>query len=446
MALVDEQGHPFYPQRYKEGGIYIRGKIASANLRSGLGYGSVRLRYEGGGVKASQSFFFSLTLDGTPEIKQINALHSPLLENRRETLKQGLPPSPLPAEEPEPTLLSLMDTSFPRFNKKWQDGTVQINNGIFRPKTIVQVKTALYFELTSNATFLGFYVPSSPRTVAVCGVLAGRAREIARQMAETGLLVIVRSPGENPQEVRNYGFTGKVYIHHDDALTHQEMGNIEGIFHAHRLEVVLRGPDFLTTAWIAWKTKQTEEEKLPKTEPAIDGEVYRLVMSPRVMEWDLVRQVFQASGRKDDPLIDTDILVEMYLVNKSTERVRYIREMRLSAEVDGKRIPFIRQRDLFAEEFNGKKFDYGIRDASETFRENPKPLKQLGSELPLALAPEQPAEGWVRFMAKNINPDKIASGTIMLTVVDSVGKEYSIHKVPVERERRGEISLRRLAG
>jgi diguanylate cyclase (GGDEF)-like protein len=187
----------------------------------------------------------------------------------------------------------------------------------------------------------------------------------------------------------------------------------------------------------------------PKTQPAdaqsgIDGEVYRLVKSPRVMEWEFVKQIYKASGRKDDPVVDTDILVEMYLVNKSADRTRYIREMRLSAEIDGERIPFVRQPDLLAEAVGDAKFEYGMRDRLETFQEPPRPLQQLGREFPLALAPEQPAEGWTRFMAKNINPDKVASGTIMLTVIDSVGTEYSIHKVPIERERRGEVSLRRL--
>jgi hypothetical protein len=62
-------------------------------------------------------------------------------------------------------------------------------------------------------------------------------------------------PGENPQHVRNFTFTGKVYIHHVDRLTHEQMGYIENAFHAQKLEVVLRGPDFLTQAWIAWKEK-----------------------------------------------------------------------------------------------------------------------------------------------------------------------------------------------
>jgi hypothetical protein len=129
----------------------------------------------------------------------------------------------------------------------------------------------------------------------------------------------------------------------------------------------------------------------------------------------------------------------MYVVNRSSDKTRYIRDMNLSAEVSGKEVQFKRQDDLLAHEFDDRQYEYGLRDREDTFREEPQPLKRLYSQLPLALAPEQPAKGWVRFMATEINANKITQGTIKLTVIDSLGKEYSIHKVPMERERRGEI-------
>jgi len=164
-------------------------------------------------------------------------------------------PAPIPVEEPEPTLVSLMDTSFPRFDKLAKDMPIKFDDG-----TALMVRTVLYFEKTANATFLGFHVPSSPDTVAACLILAKQAREIAQHMAEGGLLIRVRAQGENPQEVRNYSFTGKVYIHHDDHLSHKQMGEIEDAFHLLKLEAVLRGPDFLTLAWIAWKEKSLKRK------------------------------------------------------------------------------------------------------------------------------------------------------------------------------------------
>jgi hypothetical protein len=181
----------------------------------------------------------------------------------------------------------------------------------------------------------------------------------------------------------------------------------------------------------------------PTTEPPIDGEVYRLAMSPRSAAWELVKGIYQHQGRADEAVIDTDILVEMYLVNRDTEKTRYIRELQLYAEIDEKEVLFKRKDDFLAKDFNNQEWEYGLRSNPKTLAEEPATLKRLFSSLPITLTPEQPTEGWVRFMATAINPDKIRQGSIKLTVIDSVGKEYSIHKVPLERERLGEIALRR---
>ena len=173
----------------------------------------------------------------------------------------------------------------------------------------------------------------------------------------------------------------------------------------------------------------------------IDGEVYRLVMSPRVMSWELFRDIHRAAGKSDKALLDTDILVEMYLVNKHADKARYIRELQLFAQVDGVQVEFKRQDDLSSHDEN---FDYGLSGEGAQFAKETTPLKRLCERLPLALAPEQPIEGWVRFMASEINPEKIAKGTIRLVVIDSVGNKYPIQKVPVGRERCGEIGLLRV--
>jgi hypothetical protein len=152
--------------------------------------------------------------------------------------------------EPEPTLLSLLVSSFPRFHTIGYDLPLQFDDG-----TVLTVRAVLYYELTSNATFLGVQIPSSPETLSACVVLAKQAREIAEHLPQAGVLITSTALGENPQHVRNFTFTGKVYIHHVDRLTHEQMGHIENAFHAQKLEVVLRGPDFLTQAWIAWKQK-----------------------------------------------------------------------------------------------------------------------------------------------------------------------------------------------
>jgi hypothetical protein len=179
---------------------------------------------------------------------------------------------------------------------------------------------------------------------------------------------------------------------------------------------------------------------LPPPAPNIDGEVYRLVTSPRSVAWPIVRDVFRLQGRPDDAVVDTDILVEMYLVNRDAVKKRYVRDIRLSAEVNSQRVEFKRQDNLWADDFNDVEFEYGLKEGQG---DDVEPIKQLSDVFPLPLAPEQPVEGWLRFMAKEINADKITQGTVTLTITDSLGNEYPITKAATDRERRGEIGLRR---
>jgi hypothetical protein len=187
---------------------------------------------------------------------------------------------------------------------------------------------------------------------------------------------------------------------------------------------------------------ELSKAQTPAPPQDIDGEVYRLVLSPRSVAWGLVRDIFRATGR-EDAVVDTDILVEMYLVNRDKTKTRYVRDLRLSAEVDGERVDFKRQADLMADDFNDTEFEYGLKDG---IGETVKPINALTHNFPMALAPEQPVEGWVRFMANAINADKVAQGTIVLIAIDSLGNEYPITKAAASRQSSGEIGLRRFRG
>lgn len=155
------------------------------------------------------------------------------------------------AQEAEPTLISLMDTSFPSLNKLWGKPELHFDDG-----TSLQIRSALYFDLfTSGSKFLGFYVPHSARTLEVFGILAAHAIELGDALGNGGLKIICKVPGDNPQTVSDLRYSGKVYLYHEEALTHRQMAEAEEIFKSHELSVVLRGPDFLATAWIAWKQK-----------------------------------------------------------------------------------------------------------------------------------------------------------------------------------------------
>lgn len=180
--------------------------------------------------------------------------------------------------------------------------------------------------------------------------------------------------------------------------------------------------------------------KAPRTAADIDGEVYRLVTAARSVAWPLVRDLYRLKGREDEAVVDTDILVEMYLVNRDANKTRYVRDIKLSADVSGKRVEFERQDDLWADDFNEVEFEYGIKVNGFGDVER---IDKLSEKFPLALSPGQPVEGWIRFMATAINADKIGQGTVTISVVDSVGNEYPITKAVLDRDRRAEVGLRR---
>jgi hypothetical protein len=175
------------------------------------------------------------------------------------------------------------------------------------------------------------------------------------------------------------------------------------------------------------------------TQPDIDGEVYRIALSPRVVAWGIVKDIYRIQGRPDEAQIDCDVLVEMYLVNTSKTENRYVRDLRLTADLNGSTITLQRQNDLRAMDMSDKEFEYGIKEA----KSDTKPVKQLFSELPAVLAPMQPVEGWVRFLAEGINPDKVTDKSWRLSVVDSLGSEHPITKAS-QREKKGEVALRRI--
>ena len=188
------------------------------------------------------------------------------------------------AEESEPTLLSLMDKGFPQLNKLWGKPVLNFEDG-----STLQLTSALYFDLfTSGAKFLGFHVPRSPRALEAFSVIAARAIELGDALGNGGLKIISKAPGENPQTVSDLRYSGKVYLYHEDALTHKQMADVEEIFKSQQLIVVLRGPDFLTQAWLAWKQKShgvqpqhvgVPVEVLHKIRPSLSGEILAVFWS-----------------------------------------------------------------------------------------------------------------------------------------------------------------------
>ena len=158
----------------------------------------------------------------------------------------------------------------------------------------------------------------------------------------------------------------------------------------------------------------------------------------------LARDLYRAVGRLDEFLIDVDVLVEMYVVNGSNAK-HYLRDFQATVIVDGKEITLVRQSDFHAWEYNNRPHEYCL-DFNETGnmfdRSHLEALRPLYDALPVELESRKPLEGWVHFIAKDVDPEKLNNNhSYRFTFKDSLGKEWPISKSS-SAKRRGEVSVR----
>ncbi len=182
--------------------------------------------------------------------------------------------------------------------------------------------------------------------------------------------------------------------------------------------------------------------------PIFDVQIYRIGVGRKLPFAKETQGIFEAVGR-DDFKIGVDILLEMYVVNISSE-TQYVREVCGHVEIDGEKFPMVMQRGFDAWEFNGQKYEWCLdptpKDMGSTYDRQIKleALPPLSATYPIALDPKKPLEGWLRLLISEINPVKLDGVTnYNLTIKDSLGIEHPITKI-VTRNNRGEISTRQV--
>lgn len=154
----------------------------------------------------------------------------------------------------------------------------------------------------------------------------------------------------------------------------------------------------------------------------------------------MLEQIFALSG-KGEPKVDCDVLVSMYLVNASPS-TRYIRELTASVEVDGKRTNLEPRSDFF---LNPEDDDRKPQDMEYVFRaeagKEGAPLQKLFPVMPCEAVPQRPFEGWIRYIIRDVVPEKINSNTWYFIIVDSMGNQQFITKTS-QTPKIGEITMR----
>jgi hypothetical protein len=186
----------------------------------------------------------------------------------------------------------------------------------------------------------------------------------------------------------------------------------------------------------------TREETLVDLPPAkpqkFEGEIYRVVTAPKNAFAGMTQQLLKGMGRAADFMLDIDILVEFYIVNVSSE-TQYIRDLAGSVEIDGHRVQLTREADFDAWEVNHDEYEYCLDPEPDGNKfdlpARATPLNPLfASGLPTTLEPRKPLDGWVRFLLRETNPDKLEGNqTYQFILKDSLGEELNITRASSEK-------------
>ncbi len=154
---------------------------------------------------------------------------------------QKAAPKPQQTEIPQFTLRQLFDSEFEHTTKYGQEREV-----IFRSGIKVRVQSRIYMDYDAKSSFLGFYIPSSPRTYEIAAMLADNYN--ATLEAGKEISVTTSNSGEKiATSSKDLAFTGRIFLYHEDALELQKLAALETLYKSKNLSVQFRGPDYLVT-------------------------------------------------------------------------------------------------------------------------------------------------------------------------------------------------------
>jgi len=168
-----------------------------------------------------------------------------------------------------------------------------------------------------------------------------------------------------------------------------------------------------------------------------------IFIAPKVGDFAfrLLQGKFVASGKNaDEATTDCDLLVELYIVNKTTKTI-YIRDFAAWIEIAGAWHRLLPDENFDLDDLWSGSVEYGLEVKGGDSSDEPIALTPLLSRRGTQLQPKEPMEGWLKFSVKDINPN--LKYPIRIAVIDSVGNEHHIDKeVPKERH----IAYRRIGG
>ena len=67
----------------------------------------------------------------------------------------------------------------------------------------------------------------------------------------SNVLIVSKNPGDTAKIFsKDLHFSGRIYIYHEDDLTLQQLGFLEGLYKANNLSIQFRGSDYVVARWL----------------------------------------------------------------------------------------------------------------------------------------------------------------------------------------------------
>ncbi len=146
-----------------------------------------------------------------------------------------------------PSLEKLFRSDFPNLLRSHSGRILGIKNEKGEKK--VTIGEQLYLDFPGKSKFLGYYVPMLPDSYDICSFMANEylttIKDFESKVSISGGHVAEFS--STPQ--KELVFTNRIYIYHEFSFSHQQLADLEKIYHSKGLSVVFRGPAYLSTMW-----------------------------------------------------------------------------------------------------------------------------------------------------------------------------------------------------
>ena len=108
----------------------------------------------------------------------------------------------------------------------------------------------MYLDFDGTNEFLGFYIPSSPKTYDACIAIADSANGVIEHFNQR--IDVAGGYRDQLTNFKDLKFSGRVFLYHEDLLSIPPKAEIMKVYRAKNYDVQFRGPDFLGDQVIAW--------------------------------------------------------------------------------------------------------------------------------------------------------------------------------------------------